>query len=142
MKSLPQQQGRIGDDRRHFHQLFRRLRVTKNRKRVNEAARKPATTLDLGRFDNLSHHQRHRSVENRQKGVVDDLLHGAPLYPLLWPPRLTQTGWPGTPGRHHVFVGELIVLGACRVGRRSRPELGRVLRLALLLPGPGRLLSS
>ena len=114
---------------------------------------------DLGHFDNvlwnrqkevkeahdvrqLFHHLRHRSVEKLyHRGMNGNLLHGTRQISLLWPPRLTQTGWPGTPGRHHVFVGELVVLGACRVGRRSRPELGRALRLALLLPDPGRLLS-
>ena len=29
---------------------------------------------------------------------VGELLHGALLDPILWPPRLTQTGWPGTLG--------------------------------------------
>ena len=50
-------------------------------------------------FQNCVHHLRHRNVEKRdQRDCVDDLLHGAPLYPCMWPPRLTQTGWPGTPG--------------------------------------------
>ena len=42
-------------------------------------------------------HLRHRNVEKRdQRDCVDDLLHGASLNP--WPPRHTQTGWPGTLG--------------------------------------------
>ena len=44
---------------------------------------------------------------------ICNLLHGTLLIPLLWPPRLTQTGWPGTPRRHHVFfVRKHVVLGA------------------------------
>ena len=65
---------------------------------------------------------------------VDNMLHGVPLDPLLWPRRLYQAGRP--PAGLFVVQAE-----EHRLGRRSRPELGRVVQLALLLPGPGLPLS-
>ena len=65
---------------------------------------------------------------------VDSMLHGVPLDPLLWPRRLCQAGRPPPAG--------LFVVHLDRLGRRSRPELGRVVQLALLLSGPGLLLFS
>ena len=62
----------------------------------------------------LVHHLRHRTVQKREHGHVDgNLLHGALLIPVLWHPRLTQTGWPGTPRKHLIIVGEFVVLSAC-----------------------------
>ena len=41
----------------------------------------------------------HKSTENlHERTDVSHLLHGVPQNALLWPPRLTQTGWPGTAG--------------------------------------------
>ena len=55
--------------------------------------------------------------------------------------RWTRSCGPGGSTRP---VGRLFVVQAeeHRLGRRSRPELGRALHLALLLPGPGLPLSS
>ena len=88
----------------------------------------------------LVHRLRHRSIEDLHRGSdtheVSDVLHGVPRDPLLWPRRLCQAGRPPPAG---LFVEQA---EEHRLGRRSRPELGRVLRLALLLPGPGLPLSS
>ena len=85
-------------DGRHFHQLFRHVRMTK----VAVHEKVPDAVLrDLGRFDDL-------------------LLHGALLDPCLRPPRLTQTGWPGTLGRKGLLLPWRVVL------------------LVPLLPGPSK----
>ena len=87
-------QGRIGNDRRHCHHLFRQLCIAHN------GAHRNVLRQDLGHFDSLLrnrqkrveelehvwqlfHHLRRRIVESRQRGEVDDLLNGAPLYPFL-----------------------------------------------------------
>ena len=91
---------------RHFHQLFRLLRLTENR------TRKAGWPGDLGHCDNLLGHHRidvldqghqlvhHLRLRYSKKGHhgsdVGKLLHGVSLYLLLRPPRLTQTGWPAT----------------------------------------------
>ena len=59
--------------------------------------------------------QQPRSVQNLQHGYdVGELLDGALLDLLLRPPRLTQTGWPGTGG---LFLLEQ--LEELRLGRRG-----------------------
>ena len=90
-------------DRRRYHQLFHRLRRTK------DCASSAGWTHDLGHFDNLLgnrevercekvhqlfYHLRHNVVEQRdQRHRVDDLLRGAQLYPLLRQ-HLKQRCWP------------------------------------------------
>ena len=92
----PLQRGK-GYDRRHFHQLFRQLRV------ANSGLHGDIIGQDLGHFDNLLgirrelveemhdvrqlfHHLRHRIVESRQRrDSIDNPLHGAPQNPLLRP---------------------------------------------------------
>ena len=61
---------------------------------------------------------RHRSVDNLHHGQeLHDLLHCAPLNPLLRP-RLHESRGPTSSGKHLViFISE--VLCACRLGRRS-----------------------
>ena len=100
---------------RHFHQLFRQLRLENRTMR-------DGIQWDLGHCDDLLrngsveeledvhqlvHYQRHRSVEiehwHWHEGL-DHLLRGVPLDPLLRPPRLDQTGRPRTP--HGVFLIE------------------------------------
>ena len=112
------------ENRRHFRQLFRQLRV------ATQTSRRNIVRQDLRHFDNrlrvrpenveelhevrqLFHHLRHRCIQNLyHRGINGNLLHGTQLIPLLWPPRLTQTGWPGTPRWHLIFVGKCVVLGA------------------------------
>ena len=86
---------------RHFHQLFRQLRVTQN-----SGSHRDIVEQDLGYFDNLLrirrerveeaydvrqlfHHLRHRCIENLHHGSkaheVDNVLHGVPLDSLLRP---------------------------------------------------------
>ena len=122
-----------GVDRdRHVHQLFRLLRLTENR------TRKAGWPGDLGHFDllrghtevhdlqhilQLAHPLRHRSIEDLHHGSeFAKLVHGVPRNPLLWPRRLCQAGRP-PPAKLFVVQTE-----EHRQGRRSRPELGRVLR--------------
>ena len=107
-------QSRIGNDRRHFHQLFRQLHI------AHSGAPKDIIEQYLVHFENLLrnrqkrveeahnvlqlvYHLRHKNIQNLDHGHdVGELLRGALLDPFLWPPRLTQTGWPGTlGGRRH-----------------------------------------
>ena len=95
----PLQQGK-GYDRRHFHQLFRQLRI------ANIVSHRNIVRQDLGHFDNLLgirherveemqdvrqlfHHLRHRCTKNLHHGSkaheVDNVLHSVPLDPLLRP---------------------------------------------------------
>ena len=115
---LQQQQDRIGNDRRHFHQLFYQLRITQNR------AHRDVRSKDLGHISNplgngrepveelehvlqLFHRLRHRRVENlhhgRKADEIDNVLHGVPLNPFLRP------GLCENPGPHPcgVFVKQL-----------------------------------
>ena len=144
---LPAQPVAEGGGRdRHFHQLFRLLRLTENR------TRKAGWPEDLGHYDNLLGHHRidvldhgHQLVHqlrlrNSKRGHhgsdVGKLLHGVPLDPLLRPRRLCQAGRPPPAG---LF---LVQLEEHRLGRRSLPVRVREVQLALLLPGPGLPLSS
>ena len=91
-------QRRVRDDRRHMHQLFRRLRWVS---KVHHTMTRNLIQRDLRHFDNrlgnhrrveLPHefdhlhlpHLRHRSIEdlNRHKGL-DNLLRRVPLDPQL-----------------------------------------------------------
>ena len=83
----------------------------------------------------LFHHLRRRIIESRkQRDRIDDLLHGAPLYPLMRPGQ----------GRHPVrprpaglfFKAEELRL-VCGI-----PDRGRVVHLAPPHPGAGNRLSS
>ena len=130
---------------RHIHQLFHHLRGGKGR------AQRAGWQRDLGHCDNLVghrridrpqhghqlvHHLRLKNTESRHDGSnVTNLLRGVPQNPLLRP-RLSKSLGPATAG---LFIEQL---EEHRLGRRSLPDLGRVLRLALLLPGPGLPLSS
>ena len=107
LRSPPE--GRTGYDRRHFHQLFHQLRV------AHRGAHRDVIEQDLGHFDSLLgnrlkrveeahdvrqliHRQRHRIIEKRhQRGCVDDMFHGAPLYPRM------QTGQGSDPVRPSSF---------------------------------------
>ena len=135
-----------GDRDRHFHQLFRLLRLTENR------TRKAGWPGDLGHCDNLLGHHRidvldhghqlvhHLRLRYSKRGHhgsdVGKLLHGVSLYRLLRPRRLCQAGRPPPAGLFDVQAEEH------RLGRRSLPVLVREVQLALLLPGPGLPLSS
>ena len=90
---------------RHFHQLFRQLRLESRTVR-------DGVLWDLGHCDDLLgdrsvegledvhqlvHHLRHWYVEDLYHwSKVGKLLHGVPLDPLLRPLRLDQTGRPRT----------------------------------------------
>ena len=131
--SLLLQRGKRHDSR-HLHQLLRRLRLQEHHARST-----PARTTDddeilgtsmtcsgtglprcievLERSHQLLHHLRHRNVQNLYHGHdVSELLHGALLDPSLWLLRLTQAGWPGTPG---LFL----------VRKKVVPQLGRDVQL-------------
>ena len=130
LRSPPQ--GRIGYDRRHFHQLFHQLRDT------HRGAHRDVIEQDLGHVDSLLgnrlklveeahdvrqliHQLRHRNIQNLYHGSVSGgLLHGAQLILVLWPPRLTQTGWPGTLGERRlrnvaVKYNSCLSPGPCRL---------------------------
>ena len=80
----------------------------------NRLGVRPENVEELHEVRQLFHRLRHRCIQNLyHKGINGNLLHGTLLIPLLWPRRLTQTGWPGTPRRHHVLVRKFVVLGAC-----------------------------
>ena len=84
----------------------------------------------------LEHHLRLSNTESRHDGSdVTNLLRSVPQNPLLRP-RLSESLGPPTTG---LFFEQL---EEHRLGRRSLPDRGRVVQLALLLPGPGLLLSS
>ena len=109
----PLQLGRTRYDRRHVHQLFRQLRL------ANCRSQGDVLRQDLGHFDNLLgirerpkelqeiwqllHHLRRRIIECRQRGDVDNLLHGAPLYPLLRPD-VVEAVIPGAPELRHTVI--------------------------------------
>ena len=122
------QQGK-GYDRRHFHQLFRQLRV------AHRGAHRDVIKQDLGHFDNLLgnrqkrvekahdirqlfHHLRHKCINNLHHGStaheVDNVLHGVPLDTLLRP-RVRDRPRP------HLPFGVLLVAqpGECLVCRRN-----------------------
>ena len=127
LRSPPQ--GRIGYDRRHLHQLFHQLRV------AHRGAHRDVIEQDLGHFDSLLgnrlkrveeahdvrqlfHHLRHRIVEKRhQRDCVDDLFHGAPLYPCM---RTGQGSDPVRPSTFGVLVVQVEV-------HRIHPGVGRPL---------------
>ena len=100
---------------------------------IHGRALKDIERQDLGHFDNLLgirqerveelrevrqlfHHLRHRCIQNLYHRRIGSLFHDALLILVLWPPRLTQTGWPRTQGE-----------------REALPERGRVV---LLVPLP------
>ena len=128
------------------HQLFCHLRHAEH-----SGLRDDVLRSDLGHVDHLLRHHsfdrpehfhqlvhclRHRSVEDLHHGSnFGRLLHGAPLDSLLRSRRLCQAGRPPPAGLFFVQAEELWL------GRRTLPGLRRVLQLALLLPGPGLLLS-
>ena len=98
---------------------------------------------ELDDIRQLFHRLQHRSIQNlHHRGINGSLLHGTLLIPVLWPRRLTQTGWPGTPRKHHVFVGEFVVLGACVLlspwERCAGPWSSCRLSGEVLTPGPLR----
>ena len=121
-------------DCRHFHQLFR-----------------PLLLRDLGHCDNLFGgqsvqplhefhqlvpHLRHTQIENLHEGTdVDDVLHGAPLDPLLRPPRLHQTGRPQPRHRHALIVQreELCACGDCGQRRLLSPWRSSALVLVVVV---------
>ena len=88
----PLQRGK-GYDRRHFHQLFRQLRI------ANSGSQRDVMGQDLGHCDNLLgnrgerveeahcvlqlfHHLRRKIVKKQhRRDCIDDLLHGAPQIP-------------------------------------------------------------
>ena len=131
-----------GEDRRHFHQLFRQLRL------ANKSSHWELVDEDLGHFDNLLgdpdivrcedidqqlfFHQRHRNIEHWWE---NGLFHGAPLDPLLRPD-LHKLVRPGAPRGRQVIHVHWTVQCACRLGRGMRPERGRVVHLEIPLPGP------
>ena len=139
--------------RRHVHQLFRQLRIT------YQASRRDVLEDDLGHFNNLLgnrhkridepehfhqlvHRLRHGSIEQRDlRHAVDNLLHGAPLHPLLRPRHVKQTVWPGATGGRHLIHVHWIVHSASRLVRGMPPDLRRKVQLEMPLPGPGLLLS-
>ena len=112
--------------RRHFHQLFRRLRHRKNptRRRTRKAG-------DLGHFDlllgdkevddlqhvlQLVHHLRHKDVKSRQpRSDVSKLLHSVPQN-LLPRPDLVGAVRPGAPELRHAIIVEKEVLRAGLLG--------------------------
>ena len=119
-----------GDFCRHFRQLFYQLRSTQNR------AHRDVLGVDLRHFDNrlgngrqtrgeelehvlqLFHRLRHRIVEKRhQRDCVDDLFHGAPLYPCL---RTGQGSDPVRPNPFGVLVKQI-------EEHRIHPGVGRPL---------------
>ena len=128
-------------DRRRFHQLFHRMRRTK------DCASSAGWTHDLGHVDNLLgnkevercekvhqlfYHLRHSVVEQRdQRHRVDDLLCGALLYPFMrqhlkqrcWPPG----GWCLSIILHGVHRK---VLGTSRLGG------GGIFRIVAVLSWP------
>ena len=90
----------------------------------------------------LFHRLRHRRIKQRDhRHVVDNLLHGAPLHPLLRSRHVKQTVWPGATGGRHVIHVHRIVHGACRLGRGMPPDLRRKVQLEIPLPGLGLILS-
>ena len=104
-----------GDRDKHFHQLFRLLRLTGNRTRIDE--------LDHGH--QLVHHLRLRYSKRGHHGSdVGKVLHGVWLYPLPRP-RLSESLGPH-PAR--LFFEQLEEL---RLGRRGLLSSWRVVLLAL-----------
>ena len=106
-----------GYDRRHFHQLFRQLRIT------TQASRRNIVRHDLGHCDNqlgnhrqivrqLFHHLQHRNIE-----TLDDLVPDA-CVPLQLPPRqrLKQCSWPLSPGGPAIVRRKLNILGRTHLG--------------------------
>ena len=63
----------------------------------------------------LSHHLRHRIIKSQQRDRIDDLLHGAPLCPLLRPD-LGKPVRPGAQGGRHIIDVHGKVHYACRLG--------------------------
>ena len=142
-------QGRRHESR-HFHQLFHQLRL------AHSSAYGDVLGRDLGHFDDLLgirherveetedvwqlfHRLRHKSIEDLHHGgkthKVDDVLHGVPLDPPVWPRRLCQAGRP-PPAMLFVVQAE-----EHRLGRRSpRPWPSSVLVRsgATTWPGPQR----
>ena len=84
------------------------------------------------RFHHLVPHQWHRSIEDLHvRHDVLDVRCSVPLDPQLRPLRLQQQVGP-------LSAGLLEDVKEHRFGRRNcRPERGRVVHLAFLLPGPG-----
>ena len=127
--------------RRHFHQLFRFLRTTYRRTlrdSVRRDLRHGDNLLDkrrrvdlLHEFHHLSPHLRHQNIENlnRHEGL-EDLLHGVPLDPRLWP-HLNERCRPG--GKHVPVVVKSKVHRACRPGSRSLLARGVGQLVTLLL---------
>ena len=87
-------------------------------------------TVTSWALDSLLGHQEIKGLEYRHQLVplpptsqgspdlyhghdVGKLLHGVRLDPLLWPPQVTQTGWPGTAGLFLKQAEELV--GVLRV---------------------------
>ena len=122
----PLQKRRIGNDRRHFHQLFHQLWLT------TQTSRRDVLQRELGHAENLPgnrtqrteetedihqlfSHQQHRDVKNRQRRRgVDDLVHWVLLNPLLRPDA-SEAVRPRPGGRHLIHVRGK-GLGACHLG--------------------------
>ena len=87
------------------------------------------TMVSSGLSTSTSHRLLHRSIEDLHHGSkFGRLLHGAPLD--LRPQRLCQAGRQPPAGLFFVEAEELRL-------KRSLPDLGRVVQLALILSGPG-----
>ena len=136
------------ENRRHFHQLFRQLRVatqTSRRNFVRQDLRHSDDLLgnrrecgeELHEVRQLFHHLRHRVVEKRhQRNSVDDLLHGAPQNPLLRSGQGNDPVRPGAPElRHTVIVVEREVLCAGLLGEECFRNLA-VYCVSYSSPGP------
>ena len=92
---------------------------------------------ELERIHQLFHHQRHGSVKRRRTGNgVDALLHGVPLYPLLWP----DTSEAVRPHPAGLFTERQIE--ELQLEKGGLPDRGRVVLLALPFLGLGLLLSA
>ena len=148
---------RRSQDRRHFQQEFRRLRL------ANQRSHSHVLEDDLGHFNNLLgkrykridklehihqlfHHQRRRRIESQEQRGVDSLLHSAPLNPPLRPDA-SEAVRP-RPGGRWLVVVEKEVLHTCRLGggvlllvptlRLLPPSVSVELSGAKTRQGPGR----
>ena len=90
---------------------------------------------NCARFSKRSHHLRRKIVESRQRGEIDDLLHGVPLYP-FW-----QSGHGRQPVRPRPAGLFIVEAEELQLGCGVVPDRGRVVHLAPPLPGNGILLT-